>query len=465
MSLLSRNIFLAVLMFLAYSCKGPKEIEETANENAQSTLAKPNWLSQRPINSSFYTGIGSSSKVNEPLDYMQVAKKNALNDLSSEIRVIVEAESFLNTIDRNYQFEEEFQSTISTKVLEDIEDFEVVDSYETATDYWVYYRLSKADHARIKKEKKDRALSAAFDYYTKGKEAIAQNNFAIGFDLQLRALLEMKEYWPEVNSFPTENGPIYLDNEIYSSLRTLGSELKLEIASNPILLESKNNFQNDVRVVATRNGAPVKGLNINFQYDKGKYSPPSSLITNEDGSITIPVKDVNTKSSSLYLALWIDLKEQISPDLDQKLSTPLVSGIKTEELNVQIKLVYPRLFFASDEKVFGESSASHRLRDAFSSKLSSEGFSSTTRLTDGDYEILILSNTAEGGTSQGFHVAFLDMTISIKSKISQDEIFKRSFTKIKGLQLNFESASSEAYKKGIKLIEDEVSIEFIEQLF
>ncbi len=459
------HIILLSCSILLFSCGGSKQVAENQSDSTTVENTKPSWMMQRPVNSSYYVGIGSASKISEPLNYQQVAKKNALNDLSSEIRVIIEGESFLNTIDRNYNFEEEFRSNISTRVLEDIQDFEIVDAYENGSDYWVYYRLSKSEHARIKKEKKDKALNSAFDFYTKGQDAIELNNFAVGFDLYLRSLLEMKDYWNEVNLHPSPSGDIYLDNEIYSSLRTLGSELKIEVESNPILLESSNSFAKEVQVTVTRNGSPVNGVHLSYQYDKGKYSRPAGLITDDQGKIIIPVKEVNLKSSSIYLAIWIDLNDQVSKDLDKSLITPLVSGIKTQELNIPIRLVYPKLFFASNEMNFGKADDIHRLRDAFASKLSSEGFSSTSRLVDSDYEILIQSNTTEGGTSQGFHVVYLDMSVSIKSRITQDEIFKRSFTKIKGLQLNYESAASEAYKKAAKSLEEEVSREFIEQLF
>ena len=450
--------------FVLGACTGPKKATDTKQEPITQGPAIPSWIQARPLNSAYYIGIGSASKLKEPLDYQQIAKKNALNDLSSEIRVIVEGESFLNTIDRNYNFEEEFRSQISTRVLEDIQDFEVVDAYETPSEYWVYYRLSKAEHARIKKEKKDRTLNAAFDLFTKGKDAISNSNFSAGFDMQLRALFEMKDYWNEVNPYLTEEGTVYLDNEIYSSLRKLGTELKLEIEENPIVLQSSNDFKLDVPVLVSRNSVPVKGVNLSYQYDKGKYSRPAELITGEDGRILVNVQDVNLKSSSIYLAVWIDLNRQIASDLDKKLAQTLVESIKTEELNVPIRVVYPRMFFESVEKVFGNIDEQHRLKNALAAKLSSDGFSATSRLNDADYEVFIQANTTEGGVSQGFHVAFLDMTLSVKSRKTDDIIFKRSFTKLKGLQLNFNAASVEAYKKGIKLIEDEVCRELIDQI-
>lgn len=44
----------------------------------------------------------------------RTAKKNALNDLASEISVTVEGNSLLYTLDRKYKFDEEFTSTINT---------------------------------------------------------------------------------------------------------------------------------------------------------------------------------------------------------------------------------------------------------------------------------------------------------------------------------------------------------------
>ncbi len=128
---------------------------------------------------------------------LETAKKNALNDLASEISVTVEGNSLLYTLDRKNQFDETFTSTIKTSTSEQIEGFELVDTWENGTEYWTYYRLSKAEHARIKAERKARSIASALDLHGRSKAALASGDLRSAFDQDLRALLAMKEYWGE----------------------------------------------------------------------------------------------------------------------------------------------------------------------------------------------------------------------------------------------------------------------------
>ena len=115
-------------------------------------------------------------------DVLETAKKNALNDLASEISVTVEGNSLLYTLDRKTQFDESFTSTIKTRSNEQLEGFELVDSWESPTEFWTYYRLSKAEHARIKAAKKATVIATAVDHRQRSKEAIATGDLRSAFD-------------------------------------------------------------------------------------------------------------------------------------------------------------------------------------------------------------------------------------------------------------------------------------------
>ncbi|MCB0780391.1 MAG: LPP20 family lipoprotein, partial [Flavobacteriales bacterium] len=103
-------------------------------------------------------------------------KKNALNDLASEISVRVEGNSLLYTLDRKTSFSESFTSNIRTSTSEQLEGFELVDTWENEHEYWTYYRLSKAEHARIKAERKQRAMDQATDLYARARTSLSEGD-------------------------------------------------------------------------------------------------------------------------------------------------------------------------------------------------------------------------------------------------------------------------------------------------
>ena len=166
---------LAVLfMAMVVGCGHEKKLAQGESQVA-AEKTQPTWVSQRPMDPSSYIGIGSCSKKTEPIDYQNVAKKNALNDLTTEISVKVQGSTFLNSLESNKNFSEEFISTISTTTDEKIENFEVAGIWEDKNQYWIYYRLSKDEYQRQKAEKKNAAMSSSADLFKRGLEAEKNN--------------------------------------------------------------------------------------------------------------------------------------------------------------------------------------------------------------------------------------------------------------------------------------------------
>ena len=136
---------------------------------------KPSWLKASPNQNGYYTGIGHSTKTGSN-NYVQAAKKSALDDLVSEIKVNVSSTSILNQSEVGRKLTEQYEQIIKTTAADEIEEFELVDSWEDANNYWVYYRLSVARYRQIKEEQKRNATILSTDFLLKGKEEDKRGN-------------------------------------------------------------------------------------------------------------------------------------------------------------------------------------------------------------------------------------------------------------------------------------------------
>ncbi|MDZ7650574.1 MAG: LPP20 family lipoprotein [Cytophagales bacterium] len=96
---------------------------------------KPDWLTSKPIQPSYYIGIGHSVK-DGTNNYLQSAKNSALEDLVSEIKVNISSTSVLSMIDANKEFQERYEQIIKTTVADEIQEYEQVDSWEDERNYW-----------------------------------------------------------------------------------------------------------------------------------------------------------------------------------------------------------------------------------------------------------------------------------------------------------------------------------------
>lgn len=460
---LSTHFLLASMAFLfLLSCSSGKEVQK--EEQVQAEKPRPQWIKERPNSAGYYVGIGSASKVRNPLDYALVAKKNALNDLASEIKVSVEGESFLNVIEHDYDFQESFQSTIVTKTNEDIENYESVGNWENPNEYWVYYRLSKAEHERLKREKKQNALRSANDFFDKAIESAEKNNISQSVKLHLQALEEMKPYWNETNEFTRAGQSVFLDNEIYTSLLDLLNSLKIKSNSEEVLLSHKNDFSSEVTVTVLKNSEPLSGIPINWYFNKRTFSRPKTLTTNSSGEVSVTVDQVELKDKNNALDLKIDAQSLIAEQHSSDLAKVISDGIELDKLRLPIVVQYPITEISTDEKHFGKAASEDMLANTLQNSLAAEGFRFTNQQQNADFIIEITADTNKGGQSQGFHVAYLDFVISVKNASTGEELYRKGINQLKGLQLNFDSASTEAYKKAAKKIQEEIAGDIVSEL-
>jgi hypothetical protein len=438
--------------------------KQTVATPEKPVATRPPWLDARPVNSAYYIGIGNCSKTAQPLDYQNIAKKNALNDMATEISVRVQGSTFLNSLEVNRNFSEEFISTINTTTNEQIEDYEIAGTWETEKEFWVYYRLNKAQYQAKKAEKKNQVLRSAYDFYLKGLDAENTNNLSAAIDLYLRGLVAMKNYWAEVNEFQSEQGNIYLDNELYAAMRRCITGISLQTNLEKITLSSANNYREKVTITALYNGKPVKGVEIVYNYKKEKYMKPRTVLSDDKGNVLAEVDNVSTFEKNNTLDVLIGIEALIPKDLDQRITEGLLKGLRTDSRKIPIELLSPTISVASLEKTLGEETGGATLLSAMKAELSKRGMRIVTGATEANYTINIQSNTTAGGTTQGFILAFLEMNVTVKNVKTGEIIFQDATSSMKGVQLTIEGASIDAYKKGMEKIENQLAAAIVDAI-
>jgi hypothetical protein len=196
---------------------------------------KPAWLSSKPSQPSYYTGIGKGTK-GDKNNYIQEAKQSALEDLISEIKVTVSSSSVLSTFEDDKEFKEQYEQIIQTTAADEIEEFEQVGTWEDDNNYWIYYRLSKARYKEIKDAQKRNAVILATDYYEKAQAAdkVGDRVQALGFYFQ--AFRSMEKYLGDAIAVTVNGKDILIVNEIYSSIQGLLDKIQLKVEPSEISL-------------------------------------------------------------------------------------------------------------------------------------------------------------------------------------------------------------------------------------
>ncbi|HMQ00520.1 MAG TPA: LPP20 family lipoprotein, partial [Cyclobacteriaceae bacterium] len=185
--------FIPIALIFLMACS---TASQTGSSRREDPNPRPAWMSAKPNNPAYFAGIGYASKL-AANNYMQVAKKNALEDLVSEIKINVSATSVLTQIDRGKEFSDQYESIIQTSVADEIEEYELVGAWEDKEAYWVYYRLSKARYNEIKDQQRRNAVALSLDFFGRAKQAERTGDAIGALSFYFKAFNSLEKYLAE----------------------------------------------------------------------------------------------------------------------------------------------------------------------------------------------------------------------------------------------------------------------------
>lgn len=429
-------IFLLCLVF-ASACK-----------SGQGIKLKPGWVQNRPTNELYYVGIGIASKTNNPFDYQQVAKKNAVNDLISEIKVTVSSNSVLSQFQNNTEFKQQFESDIRITAINTIEEFNVVDSWEDKDYFWIYYKLSKDEYKDAKRRKLNAAIEQAEFYYAKA-ESLPRDQFIQSIRLKIKALAALQLYLNEDVQTVHNGKNVYFVNEIVSSIQDQLYEI--ELLSSVSLLKGKvgNPIDEpfDVSVRYRLDKAPIPFLPLTTFSNNNSIEATASTETDQNGVASIAIAKVGDKAPIQLIKVLVDIKTIMKVDSLNQTLKAILNSIDLPSTAIRLNIIPVKVYMESDEQNLSEKMPTNYLELVLKKRLSEDGCIFVDNKAEADYIITIQANTrSEGAIWGNMKSVGLDMSISLVEQPNNVEVYKDGFSRVKGFQLTEVNAGFDAYK-------------------
>ena len=450
------GLFIALMLL---SCGAKKST--TATDTAP---PPPGWVENRPLNSSYYTGIGVAPKTTGT-NYQLTAKQNALSDLASEIKVNVNTNSLLHTLETHSQFQQEFDETIRVQSDLNLEDFEMLDTWADANSYWVYYRLSKAAYAERLKQKKHSAQELSLDFYAKAEAASNSGNYSIAIDYYLRGLQALESFWNEENRVDYIGQSILLDNTLYTHLRDLLNKPQISF-ENPIELNFQNKFKSKANVrVSSPTGSPLESVPLAYEYFGLYGRHRGKVMTNADGRSEIAVAEADKERANNFIRVFIDTERLFEPFQSDRFMQKLTETMRGAEAQKSITYKPPAIYVVSKEENLHKKMDSELITSAIMASLGRRGITYASSQSNADLVLKLQANTQKSGSDQGFFTSILNINIEVLDAPSGESRYKVSKNNIKGVDLNFEKAGLKAYQNLIKNIESELMRPLVSDLF
>jgi len=433
---------------------------------------QPNWVAKRPINNAYFIGIGVIKK-SDTRDYIQSAKNNALSDLSSEISVNISSEMVDIAIEKSGLSEEEVRSEIHSSTKADLEGYELVDTWESDYEYWVYYRLSKALYQSQINLKRENAINLSLDLFKKAKEkeknwGAKGSTINSAIEYYVQALKPIEGYYGNPLETLYNGDKIFLQNEIFTSLQWILSKTKLTVINPKLDVKagsaSKTNL--NVKAIFSNDGKEVvvTNLPIHFSFIKGQGELVNTIRTNSKGIAKGQIITISPLEKLQMIKCSLDLTNYFTGDEPSNYLLNTLKNINSPSSKFIINVIGPTVYMESYEYNMENLLSVKIIEPKIKKHLSEKGYSFTDDIANADAMVSINAESREGSEMYGQYVAFVDATISVTDMNSGEEIYKNSLQNKKGIQLSFEKAGLKAYQDLTKEISSNIIPEILEAM-
>jgi len=422
----------------------------------------PSWITTRPVVDGYYTGIGAARFKAESTSHVDFAKSNALNDLVSEIEVTISGNAMVQQIEKDQIFKEEFQSMTKASIRDNIEGYELVDSWSDDEYYWVYYRLSKAKYREIKNRQMEMARERATDYYRRGMEEKANLKIANALNFYLKGMNELRMHLDERILVDGELEDKYLVNELMSEIIDIFSRTKIGLNRTTFEYKMGKPLNEQIVFKAIYDGRMgLPDMPFKSYFSNGQGSITSNVRTDPTGSGKMILGRVTGSREFQELIIELDMSAFVHENgggqafLERLIS--LNASIPSVIINIHVLPIVATFDFKETE--FASSSERYAISNSIKKMLSTKNFSFTDSVKYADVRIELKSSATKGKYIEAHDVytVYIDSYISIFSTKTGNKEFFKGFDQVRGQQTgSWINALKVAQKDLLKMYESEV---------
>lgn len=418
---------------------------------AQTEALAPNWVNKRPVNHSKFIGIGMAEKI-AGVNYQNEAKKNALFDLSSEIKVDISSNSILYTVQNNNQFNENFNSLIKLSNTENIEGYRLVDAYENDKQYWLYYELDKQEYENLKLKTKQLCINKAVNLINLSFNDEKDGNFTGSLKKRIQAFGVLSPYL-------NENIVLSAGNQINTILdlsNTIQHQLQSITIQHPKSAASLNPYQPAYKPLSyqltVQNKNPLTDFPFVIRSGNERVQIVESASSNEKGDITIQIKTIKPLNQEIDFILNPDIEKLMSNDSIGKSTIMLLKQfITTKQLKAYANVSPVRLFISCTEKNMTKTIEQSITQPLMEQKFKGEEVHLVELKDQADVIIELEANTQKDISSgllfahYNVQLALLKVKLSLRYANTKELIYKTDITGVYGYANTLEAAGLNAY--------------------
>lgn len=415
---------------------------------------KPAWLRGEPYQAGYYTGVGHSIK-DGTNNYIQAARKSALDDLISQIKVNVTSTSTLSVFEADRTLREAYEQIIQTTAADEIQEFEIVDAWEDASNYWVYYRLSISRYRQIKEEQKRNAITLATDFLRKARQADAANERLMAISFYFQALRSMEKYLNEAIRVDIDGQNVLLVNEVYASIQRTLDRIRLVVEPSEMTL-NRRIAQSRQEVLARASFMDMdrapENLPLVAAFEKGAGDVFPTYKTDASGETKILINAIGARDLDQTVVVKVDI-DALSATASSPVYSLIAKTLNVPQAQINLHVQRPVVYLTADERSLGSTRSNQQLTNKLKTLLSTNGFEFTNDKKLADLWFDVSADSEKGSVSGSIYITYLTGVIKVMAMKEGKEIYATTLDRVKGYGLDYDKSSVDAYNKALETLE------------
>jgi hypothetical protein len=464
-----RNYSVLLLLLLSILSFGGCSSTQKATQKKTPQNPPPTWVTNRPTSSAHYIGIGISDKKAHPLDYARDAKRNALNELASEIEVNITSKSMLySTENSRGEFKDEYKSFIKLSTDRTVEDYEQVDSYETEDKYYVYYRLSKAKYQSNRKAAIEKAIDASKGFYRTALGERKENNYSASLENALRAVNSIEPFIGEDLITTYNGGQVYWGNHLKTFMSNTLREIKIK--ANIETTRARWSIplsEDDVSfTVLTENGEKLQNIPIEIEYSEG-FIRPKLTPTNSNGVAKANLVRIVDQEPNQWLSAKLAIGQIHQNAIGQKpdvVFEQLIKSLNIPTVRKKIEVSSPLVFLDVNIQNDQQLEFDEMIKKAIRNRLSYREMQEASSKQNTDYIISVTADYRMLEKKMDMYRAQISANFEVERIGDNSIVFSENISGLLGVQLSEKNAVFNGFEKLSSEIEEKVFPKFYRQI-
>jgi hypothetical protein len=421
--------------------------------------APPSWVNTQLSDPNYFIGIGSAPIIKKQNTHIERARRDALNELASEISVQIFSSNVLVTLVKDDKITDEYNSLIRSRVTTELDGYELYDSYADKKTYWVYYRLSKQHYYEQQHKKRQAAIQQALSFYSTAREAEQRGDKKSAIVNFARSLDAVKLHLSENLSATLNGKEENLVAQVVAALNHNLSGLKIEAIAPQINTVLSEEIKQDQLTFFLKDAAgnPVGGFPLQGYYSERAIQQPK-VITDHQGKAQFSIGKVRSSRQQEEIRITADINAILLETSADFVVRRTLIEMPAPSLTLPVYIRKPSIRFVIAEKHNNEKMTEEVLERTFRNLSQRSGY--PVGLTGhADYICYVETNTRQLSYNNGIYTYELQGNMVLTDQYDNIR-YTTQLTPLRGVQLSPEKAGMEAYK----LLQQHISTRYFREI-